>query len=285
MAHHHLLPFLALILVILPSSSHADEQTSALFSVGNSFLISGRNLTSGIYTLSLAHNCSLTYYENGNLTKDYKTSIKEATDCILTVTHHGQLSLQTGDEVHRLLLGTASDFGMYAVLFTNEGPYVCGPRIWDNGIPRPNPQTLKSKNLRVTNSTNALYSPERVTGHANGDTLIATNEDVGLFITRYCELYVNNTETRKNIWKSNSTSAEKLDCYLYLTERGVLPLQYVESNELITQWTGGAFKQVNNYVLVLRYYGGLDIYGYKVKVSKIPAYSGSDAGNIKMVTA
>ncbi|KAH7671196.1 alpha-D-mannose-specific plant lectins domain-containing protein [Dioscorea alata] len=286
MAHHHLLPLiLALILLILPSSSLVQE-TPALFSDSNLFLIGGNNLTHGIYTLSLENNCSLIYYEKGVLTKDYNTAIEEAAFCQLSVTKNGQLSLETGDGNKPRLLGEAYDLGEYALIFGREGLSVCGPSTWNNSIPRPNEQTLKNKNLRATTSSNVIYSPNRRDGNANGDTLLATNKDASVYITQYCALSVNHRTTGENIWNSNSSSAEPLDSYLYLTERGELFLQYQDSEGRVhTQWTGGAFAEVNDYVLVLRFYGGLDIFGFKINVREIPPYSGSVAGNIKMVTA
>ncbi|KAH7671187.1 alpha-D-mannose-specific plant lectins domain-containing protein [Dioscorea alata] len=284
MAHHYLLPFLALILVILPSSSHADDQTQALFSDTDIFITGGKNLTHGIYTLSLGNNCSLLYYVKGDLKADYNTAIKGNTDCILSVTNQGQLLLRPGDGHSPLSLGDASEVGEYAVVFTEKGLCIYGPRKWDNKIhPGNELQTLKNKNLRATTSSNVIYSPERKDGNANGNTTLATNKDVSVYITQYCALSVNYTETGKNIWNSNSSSAEPRDCFLYLTNTGVLLLQSDESEELHTQWTGGAFVKVNDYVLVLRSYGGLDLYGFKIKVVDIRPLLKIE--NIKMVTA
>ncbi|KAH7671185.1 alpha-D-mannose-specific plant lectins domain-containing protein [Dioscorea alata] len=128
MAHHHLLPLiLALILLILPSSSHADDQTQALFSDTDIFITGGKNLTHGIYTLSLGNNCSLLYYVKGVLKANYNTAIKGNTDCILSVTNQGQLLLRPGDGHNPLRLGIAYKVGDYAVVFTEKGTLYLRP--------------------------------------------------------------------------------------------------------------------------------------------------------------
>ncbi|XP_039133761.1 mannose-specific lectin 2-like [Dioscorea cayenensis subsp. rotundata] len=291
MAHHHLLPFLALILLILPSSSQAQQQPTALFSDTSGYLGSNYNITISNHTLSLTHDCGLYYYDqydNGSSKViDFNTPTDEE-GCYLTINNFGQLVIKYSNERKKpVTLGTAGKYGTYALLTTKYGIGIFGPRLWDNKIKPEDPQTPKNKNLRAAHSSIVLYSPDDKSRNANDNNSLAINGDVSVYITRYCALSVNHMTTGINIWNSNSSSAEPRICSLYLTRRGVLPLLYYdESNELHTQWTGGALAELKKYyVLVLRYYGGLDIYGVSINVRNIPPYSGPVTENIKMVTA
>ncbi|XP_039133750.1 mannose-specific lectin 1-like [Dioscorea cayenensis subsp. rotundata] len=278
---HHLLPLiLALILLILPSSSHASNQTDGLFSEPYDFLVSGNNLTDGNQTLSLQPDCGLYYYVNGTLVKNFQTNT-DSTGCILTINYFGQLVLDKGDGTQPQTLGTAGALGFYALLLTDDLLGVYGPRTWSNGILRS--RTLKNKNLKQATSNNFIYSDNSIDGVANGNATIATNEGVTAYITQKCTLSVKNSAGI--IWESTPSINGSYVCYLWLTNRGPLLLQYEDSKGLQTQWTGGVLGEKNKYVAVLRSYGGIDIYGLKDGILDIPPVTAAVAKNIKMVTA
>ncbi|XP_039133749.1 uncharacterized protein LOC120270744 [Dioscorea cayenensis subsp. rotundata] len=281
--YHHLLPFLALIvLLILPSSSHAIL-TDALFSETNDFIFGGQNLTNGNGTLSLLNNCGLSYYIKGQKVVDFNTTINGTKGCTLSVTRRGLLSLDDGSGNAPRTLGTAGELGEYVLLASNERFGVYGPRIWDNGVSRPPSTTLENKKLLRATSNNFIYSDNSIDGIANGNATIATNDDVKAYITQKCTLSVKNSTG--TIWESTPSSNESNVCSLWLTNRGPLLLQYEDSKGLQTQWTGGAFEKVNLYVALLRSFGKIGIYGLKDDIRDISPYPGSAAENIKMVTA
>ncbi|XP_039133747.1 uncharacterized protein LOC120270742 [Dioscorea cayenensis subsp. rotundata] len=275
MAHHHLLPLiLPLVLLILPSSTHAT--TKAMFTEPLQLLFGGQNLTDGDLTLSLSNDCSLILYKDGIPAKDFNTSTTTSS-CALLVTQNGQLDLVPDNELTPTqTIGKKTYPGRYALLFINGNLGIFGPAMWDNG-----------------STDYILFSGNYVTGSGNGDVVIAQNGKVSTVITKKCALAVKDDSANKTIWHSWPTSDEPTECFLELKSNGQLLLQRYNESGVVTQWKGGYAAKDNLYVCLLRYYGGITIYGLKTWLYHDGSSSSSAAAaaaavvaeKIKMVTA
>ena len=284
MAHHHLLPFLALILLILPSSSHASE-TPALFSDPPQFLSGGHNLTVGNTTLSLSNDCGLILYLDDAPFIDFKTSTT-ASQCILQLNRYGQLVLTPGDETGKTqtILKKGAE-GDYALLFVGGTLSIYGPATWNNNVSVPS-SALKQGMLKAGTSDVFIVSDQIVNSGVN-----PSNGNVIAAITENCTFAVTNDITGEKIWETTREYDNLEDCYLLLVD-GLLLLQGYNGSTLLTQWTGGYPAGLNFYVAVLRYYGRITIYGLSNFLGVSPssaavavaAAAAAAAGNIKMVT-
>lgn len=278
MAHHHLLPFLALILLILPSPSHAQvpDATPALFSDSKAYLPGGQNLTNGDLTLSLSNDCGLILYKDDSPVKDFNTSTTTS-GCLLSLNSYGQLVLRPSYEpAPTQIIGEKGEFGDYAMLFIDGSLGIFGPASWSNSVPAPG---LKQESLHAAMSNNFLVSPNYVNGNENGDVVIGQNSPVSVVVTNHCTLSVMN-DANEVLWESNEPTNEQKTCFLVLLDIGELLLQYYEGSQLHTQWTGGSLEKYNLYVAVLRYNGRITIYGHMIYLPDMVV-----AENIKMVTA
>ncbi|KAH7681562.1 alpha-D-mannose-specific plant lectins domain-containing protein [Dioscorea alata] len=292
--HYHLLPLiLALILLILPSSSHA--KTQAMFSEPLQILFGGQSLTDGDLTLSVSNDCGLILYKAGRPVLDFNTSTTTSC-CALLLNKYGQLLLVPDNE--RTLtqaISKKTKSGRFALLFVDGKLGIFGPAIWNNGV---NHSTLFNWNkltlgynhekIKTASTDYILFSGNIANGSANGDVVIAQNGEVSATITKKCALAVND-DTGKNIWSSAPTSAEPTQCSLELTSHGELLLQRYNESGIFTQWSGGCSAEEKLYVCLLRYYGRISIYGLKTWLYDgssfaAPAVSVVVAENIQMVT-
>ncbi|KAH7671197.1 alpha-D-mannose-specific plant lectins domain-containing protein [Dioscorea alata] len=298
MAHHHLLPLiLPLVLLILPSSSHAT--TKAMFSEPLQLLFGGQNLTEGDLTLSLFNDCGLILYKAGIPVLDFNTSTTTSY-CALFVSDGGQLILAADNErtpTQTIFKKTYS--GRYALLFIKGKLGLFGPANWNNGV-KPTTffninyqPTLNHEKLKTGSTDYILLSGNIVTGSANGDVVIAQNGKVSTVITKKCAIAVKDDTANKTIWHSWPTSDEPAECFLELKPNGELLLQRYNESGVVTQWKGGYASKDNLYVCLLRYFGGITIYGLKTWLYDDGSSSSSAAAaaaavvaeKIKMVTA
>lgn len=266
--------FLLLALFVPPSA--ADF---VIYSNPPESLIPGQNLTYdmtthgipfGPFQLILQKDCNLVRFELGKRTWSSNTALEEDLDCYLTLLPNGEIILRNNFHYPLWRSNNYSAVGNYAFVLAWDGTLaVFGPDMWSTE------EVAASDPYPMTSTTDYVINSYQVTPSTFG--LLLSYKNFRLVLRRDCNLVLEDLNTFKIMWQTNTNGSKYTDCFTYFDENGEL---FVKANRRDVLWRSNKrlpqpalFPQTP--ALVLRYDGQLVVYG--PQIWRIPGNSAVSA--------
>ncbi|XP_020571163.1 mannose-specific lectin 3-like [Phalaenopsis equestris] len=237
-------PTLLLLLLLLPSTS-SSTPTNLLLT--GDILRSNTQLSARNAALKLHNDCNLAIY---NPTLHFQSNTRNllSTNCTLTLTHRGQLLIQTPNRSPIWSSSPPNHIGLYAALLRPDGHLsIYGPSIWST----PRLASPAPTNHSPTISRNHIFSSQVLYDNSklvSGEYSLVMTNDCSLELVRASEGVV---------WESETKGKGK-NCFLRLDQRGQLA---IVDEGLKIVWASKAGDVDGFYVLVVQSDGRAAVYG------------------------